>query len=132
MFDRKSSKRPVEHVKKYLKLVMNSVKELKDESYIQVLKQIKEHKDYAKAIRGWNFFAIIASCYVPSKDLFYSILRFLLDEIRNNSDKCIVQHANYVFARLYKTSEIKRVNVPNENEILYTEVIIWLILPFST
>jgi len=44
MTDRKSSKVPLEHVKKHLNLTINSPIELKNEAYIQVLKQITKHK----------------------------------------------------------------------------------------
>lgn len=124
MFDRKSSKKPIEHVKKFLKLTLYATTELKDEAYLQILKQIKDHKDPAKAIRGWNFLAVVASCYTPSNDLFYSVLNYLLFEIRTNPDKVIVSHANYVFLRLYKTFEIKRKNIPSDNELMYVEVYI--------
>ena len=44
MNDRSSSKPSLEHVKKYLHLVINAPIELKNEAYIQVLKQITQHK----------------------------------------------------------------------------------------
>jgi hypothetical protein len=94
---------------------------IKDEAYIQVLKQLKDHKDYDKSIRVWNLFAIIASCFAPSKDLFYSILHYLFFEIKNNKDKNIVNHANYVFVRLYKIFEQRRINLPSENELIHIE-----------
>jgi myosin-7 len=121
MTDRKSTKKVVEHAKKHIKMTMTSSDEIKDEAYVQVLKQIKDHKDPQKAIKGWNFFAIMASCYMPSIKLFYSILNFLLFEIKNNEDQNIKHHANYVFVRLYKTFENKRKNIPSDNEILHIE-----------
>ena len=64
MGDRKSSKKPALHLVKHIRLTINSPEELKDEAYVQVLKQIKDHKDYEKAMRGWNFFAVMASCFL--------------------------------------------------------------------
>lgn len=43
MQDKKSSKSPIEFVKKHLKLCMNSPEDIKDEAYVQVLKQMKEN-----------------------------------------------------------------------------------------
>jgi hypothetical protein len=129
MLDRKSSKKPIDHIKKFLKLTMNSHEDLRDEAYIQVLKQIKDHKDYDKSIRGWNLFAIIASCFVPSTRLFYSLLNYLLHEIKNSSDRNLVNHANYVFVRLYKTFELKRKNIPSDNELLHMENMKPMIIP---
>jgi hypothetical protein len=42
-------------------------------------------------MKGWNFLAVLASCYAPSLDLYYSILNYLIYEIRNNLDQNIVQ-----------------------------------------
>jgi hypothetical protein len=122
MMDRKSSKKPIEHAKKFLRITTNGQIDLKDEAYIQVLKQINGHSDYAKMIRGWNMLALLASCYVPSEELFYSLLNHLLNEIRTNTDKTVFYHANYVFIRLYKTKEVRRVNAPTDEEITCAEV----------
>lgn len=45
MGDRKSGKNPLDHVKKSIKVSMNATEDIKDEAYIQVLKQIKDHQD---------------------------------------------------------------------------------------
>ena len=74
MGDRKSSKKPALHLVKYIRLTINSPEELKDEAYVQVLKQIKDHKDYEKAMRGWNFLAVMASCFPPSVELYKSLI----------------------------------------------------------
>lgn len=129
MGDRKSSKKSSGHIKKHLKLTMTSSEELKDEAYVQVLKQIKEHNDQEKTRKGWSFFAIMASCYIPSMRLFYSILNYLLLEIKNNKDKDLVTRANYVFVRLYRTYETRRKNIPSDNEITHIENMKPIILP---
>jgi myosin-7 len=121
MTDRKSSKKPLAHVKKHLKLTMNADEKLKDEAYLQVLKQIKDHRETDKALRGWNLFAILASCYPPSQNLYYSILNFLFFEIKNQKDKIILSHVNYVFLRLYKTMENPRKQIPSDTEIAHIE-----------
>lgn len=45
MFDQKSKLSPVEHVKRHLKLGISATEDLKDEAYVQVLKQIKDCPD---------------------------------------------------------------------------------------
>ena len=129
MGDRKSSKKTTGHAKKHLKLTMTSCEDLKDEGYVQVLKQIKEHKDPEKALKGWDFLAILASCYIPSMRLFYSILNYLLFEIKNNNDQEIVRRANYVFIRLYRSYEQRRKNIPSDNELAHIEKMRPLVLP---
>lgn len=121
MGDRKSSKKPLQHLKKHLRLTMWAPEDLKDEVYIQVLKQIKEHKDHDRCMRGWNFFAILASCYAPSIELYYSILNYLIYEIKNNIDQNIVKRCNYIFVRLTRSFEQKRKQIPSDHEIMHIE-----------
>jgi len=123
MLDRKSTKKPLDHVKKHLTLTISSNQDLKDEAYIQVLKQIKEHPDPEKERRGWSFLSIIASSFAPSEELFYSILNYLLFEIKHNNDQIIIQRANYIFIRLVKIFENPRNNIPSDNEITHIEVL---------
>jgi len=122
MLDRKSTKKPIGHIKKHLSLTINSTSEVKDEAYVQVLKQIIENPDEVKTKRGWDFFAILASSYAPSNILFYSILNMLLFEIKHNLDHNIVQRANYIFVRLVKSFENPRKYIPSEKEINHIEV----------
>lgn len=122
MTDRKSSKKPIEHAKKFLKNTMEEREEIRDESYVQMLKQIKENKDKQRELKGWDFFAILASCFPPTTKLYYSILNFLLIEIRNNPDKNIVQRANYIFVRLFRCFERRRKFLPTDLEITHIEL----------
>lgn len=121
MGDRKSSKLPIKHIKKHLNLTLNSAEDLKDEAYIQVLKQITENKVYDIAMRGWNFFAILASCYAPSSDLYYSILDFLINEIKHNTDPNINKKSNYILIRLVNSYELQRKQIPSDDEIIHIE-----------
>ena len=43
MGDRESIKKPIEIVKIYLKITLNSVEDIKDEAYVQILNQINNH-----------------------------------------------------------------------------------------
>ena len=121
MGDRKSSKKPVLHAIKHIKLAINAPEELKDEAFIQVIRQITEHKDPSKANRGWNFLAIIASSFPPSVELYNSLINYLVDIIENNEDPLLVKRANYIAIRLMHTFESKRKLVPTEEEIKHIE-----------
>jgi hypothetical protein len=129
MCDRTSTKKPVDHAKKIVALTLNSKEEMRDEAYVQVLKQMKNHKDPNKTLKGWNFLAILASSYAPSERLYYSILNFLFFEIKNNNDPNIVNRANYIFARLFKTFTSKRKNIPSDNEISHIEQLTPIYIP---
>ncbi len=122
MHDRKSTKKPLGHIKKHLSLTINAPLEVKDEAYVQVLKQIKDHPDKIKAKRGWSFFCVLACTYAPSSELYYSILNSLLCDIKENTDQEIVKRANFIFIRLVKFFQKPRKFVPSDKEILYIEV----------
>jgi hypothetical protein len=96
--------------------------ELKDEAYIQVLKQLNDNPNYDKMMRVWMFFSILASCYAPSVELFYSILRFLVEQINSSLDKNIIKRANYIIIRLIRSFENRRKYLPSDEEILHIEV----------
>lgn len=121
MGERKSSKPPIKHVMKYIRLTMNAPEELKDEAYCQVLKQITDNPDQEKTIRGWNILSVMASCFAPSVELYKSLLNNFRDIARNNSNPIIVQKANYTAIRLFNTFESRRKLVPCENEIKHIE-----------
>jgi hypothetical protein len=121
MGDRLSSKKPSLHVIKHIKLTINAPEELKDEAYCQVIKQITNNLDEQKCKFGWNFFAILASCYPPSTELYYSLLNYLLKIIRENKKDDLVKRANYILIRLSRTFEQKRKLSPTDFEIKYIE-----------
>ena len=120
MGDRKSSKSPKLHVIKHIRLAMGSPEEVKDESYLQVIKQITRNPKPQSALKGWNLFAIMASCYPPSLELYYALIHYLLDIIRTG-DEDLQKRANYIAIRLNKTFESRRKLSPSDLEINHVE-----------
>ena len=120
MGDRKSSKSPQLHVVKHTKLAMGSPEEVKDEAYIQVIKQITRNPRPESAQRGWNLFSIMASCYPPSLELYYALIHYLLDIIKTG-DENLQKRANYIAIRLNKTFDSKRKLSPSDLEIKHVE-----------
>lgn len=101
MTDRKSSKRPVMHARKFLKLCINADDEVKNEAYIQVKKQLSENPRYDSLLRGWKFLAILSSVFTPPSNTIYNIImNYLFFEMQNNTDSAIVRHAKYIFVRM--------------------------------
>lgn len=122
MTDRKSSKKPIMHAKKYLKLCMNAEDEVKNEAYLQVKKQISNNPKYDSVLRGWKFLAILASSFTPPNPTIYNvIMNFLFFEMQNNNDSAIVRHAKYIFVRMVKTKERPRRNIPSLEELSFVE-----------
>ena len=86
MGDRRSSKKENLHILKHTKLTMNSPEELKDEAYLQVIKQITNNPNDESREKGWTFFAIMSSIYPPSMELYYCLIKYLLGIINGNND----------------------------------------------
>ena len=120
MGDRSSSKNPQLHVIKHTRLAMGSPEEVKDEAYLQVIKQITRNPNPSRCIRGWNMFAIMASCYPPSMELYHALIHYLLDIIKTGDEKK-KKRANYIAIRLSKTFESRRKISPSDLEIRHVE-----------
>ena len=130
MLDRKSSKKPLSHARKFLKITMNNENQIiKDEAYLQILKQLRNNKKYESLMRGWKFLAIISSVYVPSEKIYNLILNFLFFQMQNKTDLNIVNHAKFIFVRMIKTKENERKNVPCREELQYIESLKSILIP---
>ena len=122
MLDRKSSKKGMQHVTKFIKLVKMGNKMLRDEAYLQIYKQLHKNKKKESIMLGWKIFAVIASSFIPSnKDILNIILNFLFFEIQETDDEQIRMHINYIFVRMFKAKKRERKMVPCTEEIEYIE-----------
>ena len=122
MLDRKSSKKGILHVTKFIKLVKMGNKILRDEAYLQIYKQLHKNKKKESIMLGWKIFAVIASSFIPSnKDILNIILNFLFFEIQETDDEQIRMHINYIFVRMFKAKKRERKMVPCTEEIEYIE-----------
>ena len=130
MDDRKSSKRPILHVKKIIRIVLVQSPIVRDEAYLQVYKQLHDNPKHSSLMKGWKEMAIISSCFVPSnKDIYHLILNFLFFEMKNNTDIQILNHVKYIFVRMIKMKDRPRRHVPSEEELESIERLLPIDLP---
>ena len=130
MGDRKSSKTPVLHAKKYVKLVLIGNQILRDEAYLQIYKQLHDNKKYTSLMRGWKLMAIMASCFVPkNNDIYNIILNFLFFAMQNEQEAQIINHIKYIFVRMIRIKGKERHHVPSEEEIGCVEKLLSIELP---
>ena len=122
MQDRKSSKKGLQHVTKFIKLVKMGNKLLRDEAYLQIYKQLHKNKNPQSEMLGWKMFAIVASSFLPSNnDVLNIILNFLFFEIQERNDEQIQFYINYIFLRMVKAKKRERKMAPCIEEIEYIE-----------
>lgn len=129
MGDRKSSKTHIKIVMNYLSLLVGSPEELKDEAYIQVLKQIKNNPNQDRTLSGWSMLSILASSEAPSFELFLGLMNFLLSEVSTNIDLNIINKANFIIPRLLRIFQTKRTHTASEEEIAHIEEMKQLMIP---
>ncbi len=130
MGDRKSSKLPILHAKKFVKIVLMGSDILRDEAYLQVYKQLHANKKFESIMRGWKMMAIISSCFVPKKPEIYNlILNYLFFEMQNTKDNQIINHIKYIFVRMIKTKDKERHHVPSDEELSCIEKLVPIELP---
>ena len=130
MGDRKSSKTPVLHAKKYIKLVLIGSQILRDEAYLQIYKQLHGNPKYNSLMRGWKLMAIMASCFVPkNNDIYNIILNYLFFEMQNEKEQQIINHIKYIFVRMIRIKGKERHHVPSEEEIGCVEKLLSIELP---
>ena len=97
MGDRKSSKMPLLHAKKFVKIVLIGNDILRDEAYLQVYKQLHSNQKLAIVMKEWKMMAIISLCFVSKKTEIYNlILNFLFFELQNTKDMEIINHVKYI------------------------------------
>ena len=119
---RKSSKEPILHAKKYLRLVYQASPILKDEAYLQVYKQLHENHEYQSFMAAYKMLGILSSCFVPdNKNVYIFILKFLYDEMNKTKNILVLNHLKYIFARMLRTNERERKNVPCREELEFIE-----------
>ena len=130
MGDRKSSKAPILHAKKYIKIVLIGSQILRDEAYLQIYKQLHSNNKYNSLMRGWKFMAIMASCFVPkNNDIYNIILNFLFFEMQNEKEQQIINHIKYIFVRMIRIKSKERHHAPSEEEINCIEKLLSIELP---
>ena len=130
MGDRKSSKMPLLHARKIVKLVLIGGDILRDEAYLQVYKQLHNNPKFPSIMRGWKLLAVLSSCFVPkNKDIYNIILNFLFFELQNKKDEQITHHINYIFVRMIRIKGKERHHVPSEDELGCIEKLISIDLP---
>ena len=130
MGDRKSSKMPLLHAKKFVKLVLIGNDILRDEAYLQIYKQLHNNQKFASLMRGWKMMAIASSCFVPKKDEIYNLmLNYLFFEMQNTKDNQIINHIKYIFVRMIRNKGKERHHVPCEEELGCIEKLVPIDLP---
>lgn len=123
------------HARKFLRLPLNELEgdELKEEAYIQVIKQLKNNPDPKKLEMAWSLLGLLCSSYLPStksQRLYYSILNHLFYASKmDESNPDVLERCKYAYSRLYNISLVNRTEIPSKKEMMFVEKMKPLMLP---
>ncbi|CAD8068190.1 unnamed protein product [Paramecium sonneborni] len=104
-----SLNQPIFHLQKALEIITKQEQSIKDEIYMQIVKQISNNKTQS-LIYYYQFMAVYASVSCPSKDYFKPLINYFYKKKENNS--LHQNYCNFIINRLYHTFNTK-------NDLLY-------------
>ncbi|KAA0152090.1 hypothetical protein FNF29_04204 [Cafeteria roenbergensis] len=111
MGDRSSNKQAGGHAEKLLKMLSGSAAELRDEAYMQLMKQTTNNESDidGSELRGWQLFTILTGSFPPSDDLLEYVNWYFKEGADKHSPRAsemeppgIHEHAEACIARLAK------------------------------
>lgn len=111
MGDRSSTKQGGGHAEKLLKMLSGSAAELRDEVYLQLMKQTTNNDSDIEGslLRGWQLFTILTGSFPPSTELTPYVLWYFKSAMESNSPRAderelpgIYEHAEASLCRLTK------------------------------
>lgn len=111
MGDRSSTKQGGGHAEKLLKMLSGSATELRDEAYMQLIKQTTNNESTIEGstLRGWQLFSIMSGSFPPSEDLLPYIMWYFKSSAEAHPPRAsetdapgIHEHAQASIARLDK------------------------------
>lgn len=86
MGDRKSSKKSEGHIDKLLKYALKAPEELRDEIYIQIMKQTNKNPKKQSLMQGWRLLSIICSIFPPSDEFACYVAVYLFQQSKEAGD----------------------------------------------
>lgn len=130
--ERKSSKEEIRHAQKLVLIGMNSAGEIRDEIYMQIVKQLIGNPNDDKCARVWKLLAVISSVFPPTDSLFYPFLNYLhtvANDAKSSND--FKSYAKLAFKRLYRAfNDEVRKEPPSSEEIKFIEARKQIMVPF--
>jgi hypothetical protein len=119
MGDRRTMKADVGHAKKLIKNALTLCNQsLRDEIFLQIIKQVTGHPKVAHAIKGWELLMLVIGSFPPSTALRQFLEHHCEKVARTTSDENIRKFGKICLERIPRSMEMgARIEVPSTNEI---------------
>lgn len=103
--DRKRIQLPFSKIRKLLQILLTSPVEVKDEFFLQMVKQLRSNPHSHNNNNEWVLFAIISGFLSPSDFFFYHLQKYLLNVVQSSHNQEVKNWACYIMKRLFKSKE---------------------------
>lgn len=101
--DRRRSLLPYSKVRKLIQILLTSPSEVKDEFYLQMIKQLRSNPYNHNNLNEWVLFAIVAGFLTPSENCLYPLLKYLMNFYETSHNQEARSWAMYTIKRLHMT-----------------------------
>jgi hypothetical protein len=120
--DRERPSLPYFKLRKLIEILMNNSAEVKDECFLQLIKQIRTNPFLTTNFNEWKLLAVIASLVSPSEYFIYYFLNYMYHVFTKTTNDEVRQWAMFVLMRTVNTNKTtERMVLPAPEEILKIE-----------
>ena len=103
--DRRRVQLPFNKVRKLIQILLTSPTEVKDEFYLQMIKQLRSNPYSHNNNNEWVLLAIVAGFVSPSEYFFFNFHKYLFNVVQSSHNQETRMWACYIMKRLFHTKE---------------------------
>ena len=101
--DRRRPMLPYYKVRKLIQVLLTSPSEVKDEFYLQMIKQLRSNPYNHNNLNEWVLFAIVAGFLTPSEGCLFPLLKYIHNVYESSHNQEARSWAAYTMRRLHMT-----------------------------
>ena len=103
--DRKRIQLPFTKVRKLIQILLTSPQEVKDEFYLQIVKQMRSNPNSHNNNNEWILLAIVAGFVSPSEYFFFNLHKYLFNVVQSSHNQETRMWACYSMRRIFQTKK---------------------------
>lgn len=96
---------PTENIRKLIELLLNNPSEIKDECFLQLIKQTTDNPHATRTLNEWKLLAIISSFVSPSEDFIYAFINKMESVYDQTISDDVKQWTKFIVKRVLQTNE---------------------------
>ena len=96
---------PFAKVRKLIQILLTSPTEVKDEFYLQMVKQLRSNPYSHNNNNEWVLLAVVSGFVSPSEYFFYNMHKYLFNVVQSSHNQETRMWACYIMKRLFRTKD---------------------------